>query len=234
MIPIAQVPEGKTELTPEIKFGKTPEGKAFRFVHKEAYDEIDGTYETITAYLDTKDIVAKDAFIEEYVTDITDADGPQSRDEHLRSAEGVRRFPGLSRPQRPEPLGCNPGGVQRRREVLRRLVDRFVGELERAPMVAERLLGADELKTLHRIVRVHVLRLHEPARLVGADGQDARGAARRSARAPPKDRAVAEARVADVVDRARGRREHEGAPQRHAPVVHAARRPVIGGLADGR
>ena len=73
MIPIAQVPEGKTELTPEIKFGRTPEGKAFRFVHKDAYDEIDGTYETITAYLDIKEIVAKDAFIEEYVSDFTDS-----------------------------------------------------------------------------------------------------------------------------------------------------------------
>lgn len=73
MIPIAQVPDGKTELTPEIKFGKTPEGKAFRFVHKDAYDEIDGTYETITAYLDIKEIVAQDAFIEEYVSDFTDA-----------------------------------------------------------------------------------------------------------------------------------------------------------------
>src|SRR3712207_7035507 len=50
-------PEGKTELTPEVKFGKTPEGKSFRFVHKDAYDEIDGTYETITAYLDIKEIV---------------------------------------------------------------------------------------------------------------------------------------------------------------------------------
>jgi effector-binding domain-containing protein len=73
MVPIAQVPEGKTELTPEIKFGKTPEGKAFRFVHKDAYDEIDGTYETITAYLDIKEIVAQDAFIEEYVSDFTDS-----------------------------------------------------------------------------------------------------------------------------------------------------------------
>lgn len=73
MVPIAKVPEGKTELTPEIKFGKTPEGKSFRFVHKDAYDEIDGTYETITAYLDIKEIVAKDAFIEEYVSDFTDS-----------------------------------------------------------------------------------------------------------------------------------------------------------------
>ena len=70
------MPEGKTELTPEIKFGKTPEGKAFRFVHKDAYEEIDGTYETITAYLDAKDIVARDAFIEEYVAEMKDATDP--------------------------------------------------------------------------------------------------------------------------------------------------------------
>ncbi|HEV2565347.1 MAG TPA: GyrI-like domain-containing protein [Microvirga sp.] len=73
MVPIDQAPDGKTELTPEIKYGKTPEGKSFRFVHKDAYDEIDGTYETITAYLDIKEIVAKDAFIEEYVSDFTDS-----------------------------------------------------------------------------------------------------------------------------------------------------------------
>jgi effector-binding domain-containing protein len=73
MVPVAQVPEGKSELTPEIKFGKTPEGKSFRFVHEDAYDEIDGTYETITAYLDAKDIVSKDVFVEEYVTDLTDS-----------------------------------------------------------------------------------------------------------------------------------------------------------------
>jgi effector-binding domain-containing protein len=73
MVPIAAVPEGKGELTPEIKFGRTPEGKAFRFVHKDAYEEIDGTYETITAYLDAKDIVARDAFIEEYVSEMKDA-----------------------------------------------------------------------------------------------------------------------------------------------------------------
>ena len=73
MIPVAQAPEGKTELTPEIRFGRTPDGKTFRFVHEDAYDEIDGTYETITAYLDAKDIVSKDVFVEEYVTELTDS-----------------------------------------------------------------------------------------------------------------------------------------------------------------
>jgi effector-binding domain-containing protein len=73
MIPIPPQPEGSTKLTPEVRFGRTPEGKAYRFVHKDPYDEIDSTYETITAYLDAKNIVVKDAFIEEYVTDLTDS-----------------------------------------------------------------------------------------------------------------------------------------------------------------
>jgi effector-binding domain-containing protein len=76
MIPIPPQPAGSTKLTPEIHFGKTPEGKAFRFVHKDPYEEIDSTYETITAYLDAKGIAVKDAFIEEYVTDLTDPTDP--------------------------------------------------------------------------------------------------------------------------------------------------------------
>jgi len=72
MIPIEAIPEGRATLTPEIRFGRTPEGKALRFVHKGPYEEIDATYETITAYLDAKGVVVKDAFIEEYVNDVAD------------------------------------------------------------------------------------------------------------------------------------------------------------------
>ncbi|MDJ1159724.1 GyrI-like domain-containing protein [Chelatococcus sp. SYSU_G07232] len=70
MVPIERAPEGRSELTPEIRFGSTPAGKALRFVHKAPYDEIDSTYEAITAYLDAKGITVKDAFIEEYVTEV--------------------------------------------------------------------------------------------------------------------------------------------------------------------
>ena len=34
MIPIAEAPAGKTELTPDIKVGETPGGKAIRFQHR--------------------------------------------------------------------------------------------------------------------------------------------------------------------------------------------------------
>jgi effector-binding domain-containing protein len=76
MIPVPQAPAGRTTLTPEIRFGKTPEGRALRFVHKSAYEEIDDTYETITAYLDAKGVAVSDMFIEEYVTDLTAPDDP--------------------------------------------------------------------------------------------------------------------------------------------------------------
>lgn len=76
MVPIAAAPEGKTELTPTIKFGTTPSGKALRFTHRAPYDDIDNTYEAITAYLDAKDIAVKDSFIEEYGTDPKDPSDP--------------------------------------------------------------------------------------------------------------------------------------------------------------
>jgi effector-binding domain-containing protein len=72
MIPILGIPESRGPLPPEIRFGTTPEGKALRFVHRAPYEEIDQAYEAITAYLDAKNIVAKDAFIEEYVSDLTE------------------------------------------------------------------------------------------------------------------------------------------------------------------
>jgi effector-binding domain-containing protein len=53
----------------DIAVGKTPPGKAFKFVHRGPYSAMDDTYEAITNFLDEKGIDAKDLFIEEYVTD---------------------------------------------------------------------------------------------------------------------------------------------------------------------
>jgi effector-binding domain-containing protein len=52
---------------PQIKL--TPDGRALLFTHVGAYDEIDTTYEAITAYLDEKGLVARNMFIEEYLND---------------------------------------------------------------------------------------------------------------------------------------------------------------------
>jgi effector-binding domain-containing protein len=76
MVPIPQPNTGRPGLSPEVRFGTTPQGQALRFVHKSSYEEIDDTYETITAYLDAKGVAVKEMFIEEYVTDLTTPDDP--------------------------------------------------------------------------------------------------------------------------------------------------------------
>lgn len=78
MLPIGPAPEGarKSEFGRGVKPGLTPSGPSLRFVHVAPYDDIDSTYETITAYLEAKSIVVKDAFLEEYVGDLKDAGDP--------------------------------------------------------------------------------------------------------------------------------------------------------------
>ena len=59
-----------------VKLSVSPTGKALRFLHVAPYDDIDSTYETITAYLEAKSIAVKDAFLEEYVSDLKDPGDP--------------------------------------------------------------------------------------------------------------------------------------------------------------
>jgi effector-binding domain-containing protein len=65
-VPVAEPPKS---LPRNIAAGKSPDGKALKFVHRGSYDSMDNTYEAITNYLDEKRLDAKDLFIEEYVTD---------------------------------------------------------------------------------------------------------------------------------------------------------------------
>jgi len=74
--PIAAAPEGKTQLSDTVKLGETPVGKAMRFEHRGAYDDIDATYEAITAYLDEKGVDAQDVFVEEYLNDVKSPEDP--------------------------------------------------------------------------------------------------------------------------------------------------------------
>ncbi|MGL4974727.1 MAG: GyrI-like domain-containing protein [Bosea sp. (in: a-proteobacteria)] len=76
MLPVDRVLEGRTTLSDGIRLSRSPDGRSLRFTHKAPYDDIDGTYETITAYLEAKGIVVKDAFLEEYVSDLKDAGDP--------------------------------------------------------------------------------------------------------------------------------------------------------------
>ena len=68
----AAVPLGEEPQNPPrggIAGGKSPAGRALRFVHRGSYDSMDSTYEAITNHLDEKRLEAKDLFIEEYATD---------------------------------------------------------------------------------------------------------------------------------------------------------------------
>jgi effector-binding domain-containing protein len=67
-LPVASLPAQRPAGLPaDMRLGATPEGKAIRFVHRGAYDEIDSTYEAISAYVDVKGVEVKDTLIEEYV-----------------------------------------------------------------------------------------------------------------------------------------------------------------------
>ena len=68
-VPITEDP--KVAPQGDILLGQAPTGKAFKFVHRGSYEDMDATYEAITNYLDAQHIEAKDIFIEEYQTDPT-------------------------------------------------------------------------------------------------------------------------------------------------------------------
>jgi effector-binding domain-containing protein len=66
-VPLAEEP--KNPPRGDIAVGKSPSGRALKFVHRGSYDSMDSTYEAITNHLDEKRLEAKDLFIEEYATD---------------------------------------------------------------------------------------------------------------------------------------------------------------------
>ena len=74
MIPLDMEPVSLTELSSGVGLGHSPSGKAMKFQHRAAYDEIDSTYEAITAFLDEKGLEAKNLFVEEYLNDVSGSD----------------------------------------------------------------------------------------------------------------------------------------------------------------
>jgi effector-binding domain-containing protein len=74
MIPLAAPPAGGVTLGGGVRIATTPTGDALKFQHRGAYDDIDSTYEAITAYLDEKGYNAANVFIEEYLNDVQTSD----------------------------------------------------------------------------------------------------------------------------------------------------------------
>ena len=65
-VPVAATP---ANLPDGMAAGKSPAGKALKYVHRGSYDSLDGTYERITNQLDDKGLEAQDVFVESYLTD---------------------------------------------------------------------------------------------------------------------------------------------------------------------
>jgi effector-binding domain-containing protein len=65
--PVAEAPKGA--LPEGLAVGKSPEGRALKFIHRGSYDAMDSTYEAITNHLDERRLEARDLFVEYYVTD---------------------------------------------------------------------------------------------------------------------------------------------------------------------
>lgn len=74
MLPVDRAPGAMAPA--DVRAGSTPQGNALRFTHKAPYDDIDTTYENITAYLDAKGLTVRDQFVEEYVSDPRKGDDP--------------------------------------------------------------------------------------------------------------------------------------------------------------
>ena len=76
MVPVESAPDPKMVLGDGVKIGQTPVGKAMKFEHRGEYDEIDSTYDAITAWLDEKGVDAQDVFVEEYLNETKSPDDP--------------------------------------------------------------------------------------------------------------------------------------------------------------
>src|SRR5215510_11791017 len=66
-VPVTEEPKDKP--SGDIGVGKTNPGRAFKFIHRGSYDDMDTTYDAITNFLDEKQLDATGLFVEKYLTD---------------------------------------------------------------------------------------------------------------------------------------------------------------------
>jgi effector-binding domain-containing protein len=66
-VPVAEAP--KDAPSGDLAIGKTTTGRAFKFIHRGSYDDMDTTYDAITNFLDEKQLDATGLFVEKYLTD---------------------------------------------------------------------------------------------------------------------------------------------------------------------
>ena len=62
-------PGAKSNLPDGVLLAETPAGKAVKFTHTGSYDDIDTTYDAVTAYLDEKGLEATNVYLEDYLVE---------------------------------------------------------------------------------------------------------------------------------------------------------------------
>ena len=122
--------------------------------------------------------------------------------------------------QRSELGPWHAAGAARLIQRAERLVQTFSRELEGAKVHPDAHRDLEIDVRLHRLGRIHVNRLHEPARLVGANWQECQIDCAERAANLVKETSVA--RVACEVDPAISGREQESAPQGAIAIERAA------------
>jgi hypothetical protein len=132
---------------------------------------------------------------------------------------------GLPHPQHEELRLVHAGCLARRGQRPRRFVERLVSHFEDAPVHAQRLASPDVAMDLQRLCRFDMLPAHEPARLVGADGQG--GQIEGPEAAADFDEVRRVAGIAGKEDVEVGRIDRPATPQSSVAVAQAARAPVL-------
>jgi effector-binding domain-containing protein len=67
-IPVSALPPIPSQQN--LHIGKSPGGKALKFVHRGSFKGMTNTYDEISHYVDDRQLAAKELLIEEYVTDL--------------------------------------------------------------------------------------------------------------------------------------------------------------------
>src|ERR1700722_3190685 len=117
----------------------------------------------------------------------------------------------------------DPAARQGFEQQLGRLVPTLIGELEDAPVNANRADGFEVLQDLHGFVGIGVLRTHEPARRIGADRDQSQIGPTDASPHLMEDAPVAIAGVARKISATGTGAQHEARPERHAPITSGTR-----------
>jgi effector-binding domain-containing protein len=67
-IPVTELPKSLPQ--EKIGTGRSPGGKALKFVHRGSFQDMTSTYDAISHYVEERQLAAKELLIEEYVTDL--------------------------------------------------------------------------------------------------------------------------------------------------------------------